>query len=329
MKTLEEFAKIRNLPMTVAEYITRNKSFLCRCSDFKLIYKSPQSRVGHCLSRTCGNPMCSLQYGRKRPEHSKFMSELAKSGKNKKYAAALIKPGELRNKMVNSLDFKNKVLLKNGIIAGDVEKEYSVLLATRNRNSANRRKQLLSRYEKWELEYRELVNMICGRIPTQEWVESLDDETFLNYWKRVHGVNTIRNIANSNNVGRSLKFHGEYLSELKFNTKGITKLRTRSSWEANLIKLFEKEKVKWSYEEFRLETLDKLGFYVPDFVATVNGKTYMIEIKGGFFAQDKKWYIKNKIGAGIRFCKEKGWAFSLMYQNPKNLEFLKSTILGD
>lgn len=59
-------------------------------------------------------------------------------------------------------------------------------------------------------------------------------------------------------------------------------------------------------DKLKIASLDKTSFYVPDFVAVINDKTFTIEVKGSYYRQDKEYYTKNKIGAGIEYCKSKG-----------------------
>lgn len=327
MNTPENFAKMYNLPLETVTYMARNKSLYCTCGSPRCIVDSSQSKVGVRLGNTCGKIECSKLFGKLRPSHSAYMKELAASGKNEKFSNTLMKSGHMHNPKLNSQEFKRVVLDNKGIMGDNIDDAYSAMLRERNLDRRLRQKQLLTRYNNWEEVYKALIVAVCGQVPDPQWCSSLTDEQFAYYWKRVHGINTIRNSDRSGKVGRTLKFRGEIVTGLMFNRKGFTQISTRSSWEANMIRVFERNKVRWSYEEYHIETVDKNGYYVPDFVAEVEGKTYMIEIKGGFCAGDREYYMRNKIGAAIRFCRKKGWNFCMMYKNPTDLKFLDSTTL--
>lgn len=324
MKNKIDFAEINNLPIEIVDYLTKTKTLFCKCGEYKKVYALSASKIGYGLYHSCGKPECNSRYGIKRPGHSAFMKNLAASGANEKYNATLIKSGERHNAELNSIEFKNKVLLSTGFNG-----TFSQYLGARNKDVNNRRKQIMSRYNMWEDQYKELIKLVCQCVPTTEWCDTLTEDQVQYYWKRLHGINTIRNCDNSQEVGRSLRFKGEYVRDLKFNYTGLTIVKTRSSWETELIKIFEKKRIEWSYEEFRIGTVDHSGFYIPDFVAKIKNKTYMIEVKGGYFATDKEWYMKNKIAAGVNFCKQRNWSFCMVWEKPQNLDFVKTPLIGD
>jgi hypothetical protein len=39
--------------------------------------------------------------------------------------------------------------------------------------------------------------------------------------------------------------------------------------------------------------------------------------------------MKNKIAAGVNFCKQRNWNFSMVWEKPQNLDFIKTTLIGE
>lgn len=332
MTVTSAYASLFNISEDEVKYLYKNRTediLICKCGKFRKLKPSSQSKIGKMLAITCGNPKCNPACGRKRPEHSTFIKKLIADGTNEKFMSTIMKKGERFNKEVNTPEFKRKVLERMGIVVTDVEVQFSKMMSNRNKDVNQRRKQIINRYTKWESEYRDLIELVCGVVPTLDWVYSLSESDIHMYWGRIHGINTIRNSMRSQNSGRTNWFKTDTICGLQYNTQGLTAIRTRSGLETDFIQFFEKYKIKWSYEELRILTLDGSGFYVPDFIIDVNGQKYIIEAKGSFYRQDKEVYIKNKIGAGVKFASERGWKFCLVYQSPKNFKFLTECIIGE
>lgn len=201
----------------------------------------------------------------------------------------------------------------------------------RNKSVEYRKKIILLRFTKWEDNYREMVKVLTnGSEVTREYVDSLTDEQTHWLFLRMHGVNTIRNFDRSAMTGRNSWFMNIFVSDLKYNADGLTCVRTRSGLEAKMIKVLEENKVVWSYEKLRILALDKSGFYIPDFIATIDGTTYIIETKGSFYRQDEEHYIKNKAAAAHAYAKERGWKYCMVFKEPKDLKFIETALfLGE
>lgn len=74
----------------------------------------------------------------------------------------------------------------------------------------------------------------------------------------------------------------------------------------------------------------KDGFYLPDFLIKLNGKQILIEVKGNFYRQDVPDYIANKIAAGIKYAKEKGYQFILTFDKPdKEYKFIENAFINE
>ena len=94
MKTKELFLKTTHTPeFIVNEYLSRGArtelDLWCKCGKPKRrkISKFGNENSYDSLDSYCGNKKCHPRFGIKRPEHSKVMAELAKSGANEKFNA--------------------------------------------------------------------------------------------------------------------------------------------------------------------------------------------------------------------------------------------------
>jgi hypothetical protein len=297
----------------------------CKCGAFRKIKQASYASAGVVLSLYCGRKECHPRFGIKRPEHSQYMKQLAATGTNELYSNSLIKPGELRNPNINTDLFREQILKKYY----PNEESFSSMLSGRVKSVKWRRSQIIIKFTKWETYYQTLVNTLVGTEITPEYVLSLSDDEVHKVWSKIHSVNSIRNLDNSKNTGRNSWFKSELLVNLVYNQQGLTAVRTRSGLETWYINLFEKEKINWSYEKYKIPTIDKTGYYTPDFVVEYNNATYMIETKGSFFRCDKDEYIRNKIQAGVKFANSQGWRFCLVFTKSKDMSFLEKTIIGE
>ena len=179
---------------------------------------------------------------------------------------------------------------------------------------------------KWEDEYICLAKELVGLDPIDKiTLDSLSDDSFSSIYSKLHGIQSVINSVKSENTGRCTFFKSIFIEDLKYNTQGKTTVRTRSGLEAEYIHLFERECIPWSFEELRIITTDCGGLYIPDFVIQYNGETYIVEAKGGFFRQEKDNYISNKIAAGAKYAKERGWKFCMTFSSPKTMKFLETS----
>lgn len=331
MNDILDFSILHNITEEKVEYISRHSSLRCSCGKFKKIRKSSQSKVGIALYRTCGDSKCEPNYGKKRPEHSKKMKELVFNG-SEKYKNTLIKPGQKHNKDVNSISFKRKRLLNSGYdITGvsddNIIKLYSKLLSDFNTNINSRKKAIVKRYEKWEEEYKKLILIITdGIIPTKEWVSLLTDTEANEIWTRIHGVNTIRNWVKIEKTRNSF-FKQESLSGFKYN-KIQKKVFVKSGLEKEYIEFFEDNGIEWEYETLVIETKNKDGFYIPDFIITLDNRRIILETKGSFYRTNIDEYIDNKVGGALIYCKENGYDYVLTQKKPdKELKFIEHALV--
>jgi hypothetical protein len=114
-----------------------------------------------------------------------------------------------------------------------------------------------------------------------------------------------------------------------------TNIICRSSWERTFANWCDKNPdiVKWSSEEtivpYRCPTDGKIHRYFVDFkITTVNGKTYLVEVKPAKqceppvypgrntqkYITESMTYIKNqaKWAAAREFCKDRRWEFKII-----------------
>lgn len=330
MTKKEEFAEKNNISIEDVNYLIRNTSLFCECGDFKKLTKSSQSKIGIKLHSNCAKPECSPLYGKKRPEHSEMMKELAKDP-HSSVGKTVFQKGVLSNKEVNSLEFKRKVLNKLGIFPEEenIEVEYSEYMSTRSKDREIRTKTMVTKLKSFDCDFSSFLSEVAGVELTRDNIEKLSEEKFNSFFTLFHGVSTLQNSRNILSKSSNF-FKSEILYDLKYNSSGLTSVRTRSGWETSAIRIFESEGIMWSYEEIMIPTIDKKGLYVPDFKIEFQEKTYLIEIKGGFFNQDEVYYMKNKVLAGMRFAEDMGWKFLFTQKEPKTIGFLNDSIdLGE
>ena len=315
---IKEFSELNNIEIEVTKHICRQSKLKCNCGVYRKLKKSSQSKVGYQLSLYCGNRECHPRFGIERPEHSLKMKEKLLD-KDSKFSKSLFQKGELRNSKVNSIHFKKTILKKNNISFtsdDEIPYIYSKYLSDTRKSTSYRGKQILIRYNKWESFYKELIIKLLGVIPTEQWISTLSDDEVQIAWSKVHSINSIRNVKNSEKMGRNSFFKQETLTDLKYNSQNLSQITFRSGWEYDLAVIFEKEKIEWSFEELNIISIDGKSFYIPDFIINLNGKKTIIEVKGGFFNQDKEYYLANKIRAGVNYAEEHNYNFYMLYKKP-------------
>lgn len=326
---IQEFAKLRNISIEDAEYMSKrgNHSIFCKCGKYRKVQKSSQSKIGMMLALTCGDRECHAGFGKKRPNHAILMKSLAVSG-SEEYKSTLMKSGKLHNKNINTIEFKRTALAGKMIdVAGKSDKEiedlYSAMLSERMTSVSRRRLEIVARYNRWEPEYKELIERVTFGIPTSEYVNSLTDEEVQRVWARVHGISTIRNGIK---VCRPGWFKRILKTDFKYNFNQQARVITRSGLESDYIDYFEKNEIPWAYEPYVIETMDKSGFHVPDFHIKMNEEDILLEVKGGFFNQEKEHYIKNKVAAAMNYAKSNGMRYILTHKTPE--KFMTSAMIN-
>jgi len=315
---MQTIAEQMNVSQEQFDYLTRgNKSPFCKCGAIRLIKKSKQSKIGLYLYRTCGRTECEPHYGKKRPEHSKIMKDMVINGSDA-FKATLMKKGNLFNPNVNGISFKQKRLERHGIFCEDsqIEVEYSKLLGNLITSISRRKRDIVSRFNQWESEFKQLILIVTdGKTPSKEWIDALPDDEINIIWKRIHGINTIRNWSKTKST-RNTFFKQELLSGFIYNTKKQDSVFTRSGLEKEWIIFFESNKIPWCYEPFVIESVKKDSFHLPDFLIEINGSKILLEAKGGFYNQNITDYIENKVAAAMKFAAENGLSYILTQQKP-------------
>ena len=240
--------------------------------------------------RLC-SPKCHPGFGKKRPEHSKFMKKFTADGHNQ----GAIKKGELRNAYVNSVSFKEKVMDTAKFEINptlSIKENFSLYNSAKSKTIEYKMKTI----EKELLKFDSDLNLLFVKfLNSREINENNIQEIFPIFW----GLRTIFYRRKQKKIEGGV-FKKVFLDGFKYNTQGITSVLTRSSYEANYIKLFEKNKIHWSYEELTLLCTDGLGHYTPDFIINYNNIGFIIEVKGSWYRRDKKEYFEQKLNAADR-----------------------------
>jgi predicted nuclease of restriction endonuclease-like RecB superfamily len=154
-------------------------------------------------------------------------------------------------------------------------------------------------------------------------------EKELDFWsKKVNSLQSSLAMETHPNMGNISKYKQSFISNINFNISGKTGIFTRSSYETNCVKFFEKQKIKWDYESIRI-TCDNGLTYIPDFYFEYNDKKYLMEVKGYLYGDAGITYLKNKVNAGIRYAKNRNWIFLFTYESKpdKKFNFLKQFII--
>ena len=69
----------------------------------------------------------------------------------------------------------------------------------------------------------------------------------------------------------------------------------KSSWEANIARILNKQGVTWEYEKASESYATEIGYYIPDFKVDRDGKIHIIEVKG-FWAQRSIKKVASAVG---------------------------------
>lgn len=315
-----------------ARYLCKKNSPYCVCGKFKILRNSTQSRIGVYLFGRCDSRQCNPSYGKLRPDHSLKMKYLAKNG-SELYKNTLIKYGELYNKEVNSVNFKRKLLTNknyncSNLQDGEVINLFRIFQSNRAKSVDRRKREILNRFNNWEEEFQNLILIVTdGVIPTKEWIDSLEATQIQVLWKRVHGINTIRNSTKVKQT-RPCFFKHELLANFNYNSKRQKQIYIRSGLEKEYIRFFEENKILWEYETVRIETMNKDGFHIPDFLIFLNNEYILLEVKGSFYKQPYCDYYANKILAALDYCNKNNTRYILTQKYPdSNLNFIKNALI--
>lgn len=334
MYNIEELSKHFEMSINEVKYLLRQKDPFCKCGKLKKLFKSPQSKIGKALYRTCGAPKCDPKYGIKRPKHSAYMKELAANGMNEAYNRTLMKKGKLFNKEVNTINYKRKILANKGYDVKEATEDDILQLffaySSKNMKSTKFRiKKILTQYNNWEQKYKDLILIITHKDPNEIDFTSLTDDEIERMFKRIHGINTIRNWSNVKE-SRTTFFKRIYLDNFKYNAAGQKSVVTRSGLEAVYINYFENNAIPWEYETLILNNTDNSGFHTPDFIITYENQKMIVETKGDFFRQDFDDYLEKNIKACFTYCKEHNMKYVLTtVENPEKKSFLEHALIKE
>lgn len=290
----------------------------CKCGRYLAYKKKKNSKSGYSLSYYCGESECHQFYGKARPNHSKYMKELAENGTNKLFSATLMKKGELFNKDVNTISFKRKKLKTVGYDTDKLSDSEVVSLnkqyeSNKNKSSNHIIKIILGFIEKHNLQEE------FGFV-TKQYLETLSYDELLKYRYRRdswHHALYCKDKCGAKKFKRVVKLN------LKFNKRGLTYVRTRSSYESNFIDFFESNSIQWDYESIKIN-IDSNRTYTPDFIFWFEDKKYMVETKGFLLEKDRAKYLSEKINAAFDYCKINEFnGFIFTYNSkPKSLDDL-------
>ena len=242
MQSIEEFLRLTGYPEEVVKkYLKKNDVLYlyCKCGNPRRLLKSLR------LGSTCGNRECHHLYGKKRPEHSKKMKELAASGVNERYNNTLMKKGQLKNKNVNTIDFLTKKLTTHGYNTLNKSDEEIIVMnshyeSTKQHSSKNISKKIISFIKKHSLE-NELGYYTYEELMALSKKDLLRIRFKMNAWH--HAI-----YCASHCGAKSFKKIEKF--DLKYNMRKLTFVRTRSKYESNYIDFFEENKILWDYESF-------------------------------------------------------------------------------
>jgi hypothetical protein len=320
----DEFINLTKYDEKVVDIFLKKHKFeelFCKCGKPKNLRKinnqflpEPVFRIGV----YCGFKRCNKRFGVLRPEHSKLMTSLAKSGSDI-FKNSLIKKGEHRNKEVNKQSFLRTKLTNRGIdITNCSDEEIKLLNNTYESNKFNNNISLSNRIFSFIL--KESLQETFNNI-TKEQIISMSTEDPIKFeelkykWRSWHHIIYCQAECGAKHFKKGRK------DNLKFNFAGKNLVVTRSSYESNYIDFFEKEQIMWDYEPFRIE-LEK-GTYLPDFIFKFNGMKYLVEVKGYLLERNKVEYMKVKMNQAFEYAKKHGMEFIFTYDSkPKSIEEL-------
>lgn len=305
MDILEKFKEkneLEMLPKSIENSIkTKGLDYLkCSCGQPKKI------KGNGTLHSYCGNKDCHHMTGKKRPEHSRLMAKYAKEGK----FTVLKKPGFI-NPFLNSIEFKKKRLLNSGnsnteiMTDGEIIHEYNKLVAlasTRSDTLRSKAKTLFNRFK-------DLYDL--QEISEQD-IENVDLNTLKNYLKILNSIKSVES-----GTGIAKKYKRTRLSDFEYNSANQQEIVTKSSYETNYAKFFEKNKIPWEYETLRIRCEN--GYYIPDFLITLGNKKYILEVKG--FLLNEKEYIDKKLRYAAMYGEKNNIDVILTYDaRPKDIK---------
>ena len=296
MEQLETFIEETGYPREIVLKFLKNKKndiseLYCKCGKPKKLVRSSQAFLGWKFSGNCGSKECHPGYGKKRPEHSSFMKALAASGCNPDFSKTLMKKEELFNPEVNSISFKRKKLHNKGYkVEGltdddiiSLEKQYEHDKQFTNESIAKKIVKFINKHNAADLfEYNTYDDLV-----------KLSNDDLLKLRRRVYSYH---HLIYCSETCVAKHFKRVEKTDLKYNMRNMTYVKTRSSYESNYIDFFESNGIKWDYEPFRLSIENEFYVsYTPDFIIEYDNKKYMLEVKGYILDSELSMYLKYKI----------------------------------
>ena len=261
MKTLiEKYSSEMGLNEETVLHILRNRppeQLLCSCGSFRKTYMANGKFLS--LYRCCGRRECEPNYGKKRPKHSAIMKEKAKE-KDTAFSKTLMKKNQFFNKEVNTESFYEKQMINAGFAydKDNIMEGYGKFRSAINKSESYRKKRIKTIYEKADTFWKNIIKEVLGFDPTNTKFFDVDKVFLL-----VHGIQSQINMEKNIRTGSNSFYKREVVGGLKYHKRGVTCVITRSSTEANYIRMFEKEKVCWDYEHILIRS--EFGLYKPDF----------------------------------------------------------------
>lgn len=333
MKNIESFIGETGYPKDVVLDFLQKKGgdislLYCKCGKPKRIIKSKQAKLGLRFDGYCGSKECHQFFGKKRPDHSKRMKELAATGESASFSKTLIKKGELFNPKVNTVDFKRKKLSNKGYNVDDLsdddiislEKEYESNKQFTNEFLAKKISKFVSKHNLRDSFY----------VSSYDDLVVLPNEELRRINRRVYSYHHMiycSDVCVAKHFNRIEKF------SLQHNIRGISYIKTRSSYESNYIDFFEKNSIPWDYEPFRIMIENEYYVsYTPDFIFDYEGKRYMVEVKGYLLEEHKHQYLKYKINPAYEYVKDNpeygGFIFTYDAE-PKTMKKILTNLLEE
>ena len=332
---LQKISDELNLNINDVKYLIRTTSPYCKCGNLKRIIQSKQSKLGIKFFPWCSKG-CDPKVGRKRPEHSAKMKKLAADETNATFNNVLIQKNQLKNKKVNTPEFKRKFLQNKNLDVDNLNDEEIVIKFTEFKSqfmkSRDKRIKIIQqRFDNWEDEFKKLILIITNNIePHNIDLLNMAQSDFDLLYKRIHGVNTIRNWSIIQE-SRTSFFKRIKKSNFLYNTADQQEVITKSGLESCYIDFFETYHIPWEYETLRLETIDKKGFHTPDFIINFNDKRYILETKGNFYRQEIAEYLSNKVAAVQIYAKQNDMYYVLTTIQKPNIKgnFIEEALIKE
>lgn len=303
---IKKFSIQNNITEEQTLHILKNRAeedLICKCGKLKLTFPACGKYIG--LYRCCGDRECEPNYGKKRPEHSALMKQHAIDGKN----SGNYKKGRI-NDFVNTIEWKRTVLENKKLIHPlDVIDNESIEML---------HKKFLSTQQKSRIQREKMVVNFCLKHNIKDYnLDTLSDLNDQEFDKIYYQYKSAHHEMYCSDVCVAKKFKRSLLENLKYNLSSVTAIYTKSSYETNYIKYFEKHKIKWSYEpeNFQLDDCK----YKPDFLVEYQGKKYIIEVKG--WLVDESVYFNKKIYPLIKILKGRGIKLLFSYQSCPEEDF--------